>query len=126
MTRGVYSLGPVPSDDISGAEGLGAQEDNTATTLAYSRHEVEMVSHLMKRVTGVGFRMDTVPPQSAKPVSESVAGDFNLLAEGFGTNALVHLLFEVVRTVPGGDGVDRGAGDSPTSQGAGRPGVGAG
>ena len=101
FVRGVYSLGPVPSDDISGTEGLGAQEDNTATTLAYSRREVEMVSHLMKRVTGVGFRMDTVPPQSLKPVSESVAGDFNLLAEGFGTNALVHLLFEVVRTAPG-------------------------
>ena len=55
----------------------------------------------MKRITGVGFRVDTVPPQSAKPVSESVAGDLSLLAEGFGTNALVQLLFEVVRTVPG-------------------------
>ena len=55
----------------------------------------------MKQVTGVGFRVDTVPPQSAKPVSESIAGDFNLSAEGFGTNALVHLLFEVVRTAQG-------------------------
>ena len=81
--------------------GLGLQEDNTATTLAYSRREVEKVSHLMKRITGVGFRVDTVPPQSAKPVSESLAGDLSILAEGFGTNALVHLLFEVVRTLPG-------------------------
>ena len=55
----------------------------------------------MNRITGVGFRVDTVPPQSAKPVSESLAGDFSLLAEGFGTNALVHLLFVMVRTVPG-------------------------
>ena len=101
LTRGVYLLGQESSDDISGASGLGAQEDNTATTLAYSRREVEKVSHLMKRVTGVGFRTDTVPPQSAKPVSESLAGDFSLLAEGFGTNSLVQLLFEVVRAVPG-------------------------
>ena len=93
-------LGPESSDDISGASGLGAQEDDTATTLAYSRLDVEKVSRLMKRITGVGFRVDTVPPQSAKPVSESVVGDLNLLAEGFGTNALVHLLFELVRTVP--------------------------
>ena len=100
LTRGVYMLGSESSDDISGASGLGEQEDNTATTLAYSRHEVEKVSHLMKRITGVGFRVDTVPPRSAKPVSESLAGDFSLLAEGFGTNALVHLLFEIVRTVP--------------------------
>ena len=101
LTRGVYMLGTESSDDISGASGLGEQEDNTATTLAYSRHEVGKVSHLMKRITGVGFRVDTVPPQSAKPVSESLAGDFSILAEGFGTNALVHLLFEIVRTVPG-------------------------
>ena len=101
LTRDVYGLGPESSNDISGASGLGAQEDSTATTLAYSRLEVEKVSHLMKRITDVGFRVDTVPPQSAKPVSESLAGDFSLLAEGFGTNALVHLLFELVRTAPG-------------------------
>ena len=101
LTRGVYMLGPNYSGDISGADGLGVQEDNTATTMAYSRREVERVSHLMKRITGVGFRVDTVPPQSAKPVSESPAGDLSLLAEGFGTNALVHLLFEMVRTAPG-------------------------
>ena len=101
LTRGVYALGTESSDDISGANGLGAQEDNTATTLAYSRREVEKVSHLMRQITGVGFRVDIVPPQSAKPVSESLAGDLSILAEGFGTNALVHLLFEIVRTVPG-------------------------
>ena len=101
LTRDVYTLGPESSDDISGATGLGAQEDNTATTLAYSRPEVEEVSRLMRRVTGVGVRAEMVPPQSVKPVSESVAGDLSLLAEGFGTNALVHPLFEVVRTVPG-------------------------
>jgi energy-coupling factor transporter ATP-binding protein EcfA2 len=101
LTRDVYVLGPVSSNDISGAGGLGKQEESTATTLAYSRQEVEKASRLMKRITDVGFRVDTVPPQSAKPVSESLAGDFSLLAEGFGTNALVHLLFELVRTAPG-------------------------
>ena len=101
LTRDVYVLGPESSNDISGTSGLGAQEDSIATTLAYSRLEVEKVSHLMKRITDVGFRVDTVPPQSAKPVAESLAGDFSLLAEGFGTNALVHLLFELVRTAPG-------------------------
>ena len=101
LTRGVYPLGIEATTDISGAKGLGSQEDKTATTLAYSRRDVEKVSRLMKRVTGVGFRTDTVPPQSAKPVSESKLGDFSLSMEGFGTNALVHLLFEAVRAVPG-------------------------
>ena len=101
LTRDVYELGPESLDDISSVSGLGTQEDDTATTLAYSRLEVEKVSRMMKQVTGVGFRVETVPPQSVKPVSESPAGEISLLAEGFGTNALVHLLFEVVRTVPG-------------------------
>ncbi len=101
LALGLYPLGPTLSEDISNAGGLGKQEEDTATTLAYSRREVEKVSYLMKQVTGVGFRADTVPPQSAKPVSESPAGDFSLTAEGFGTNTLVHLLFEVVRAVPG-------------------------
>ena len=100
LTRDVYELGPESIFDISGVSGLGTQEDDTATTLAYSRQEVEKVSLLMKQVTGVGFRVETVPPQSAKPVSETPAGEFSLLVEGFGTNALVQLLFEVVRTVP--------------------------
>ena len=101
LTRDVYTLGPESSDDISSASGLGTQEDNTATTLAYSRPEVEKVSLLMKRITDVGVRAEIVPSQSVKPVSESHAGDISLLAEGFGTNALVQLLFEVVRTAPG-------------------------
>ena len=100
LTKGAYPLGPAPSDNLSSVSGLGAQEDNTATTLVYSRPEVEKVSYLMKKITGVGFRVDTIPPQSVEPVSESLAGDFSLLAEGFGTNALVHLLFEMVRAAP--------------------------
>ena len=101
LTRYVYELGPESLHDISGVSGLGTQEDDIATTLTYSRLEVEKVSRMMKVVTGVGFRVEIVPPQSAKPVSNSPAGDLSLLAEGFGSNALVHLLFEVVRTVPG-------------------------
>ena len=101
LGRGTYGLGPQSSVDIPNAEGLGQQEEAVATTLAYSRRDVEKASDLMKRVTGVGFRTDTVPPQSAKPISESSVGDFSLLAEGFGTNTLVHLLFEMVRAVPG-------------------------
>lgn len=101
LTRDLYALGPAYSRDISGARGLGTREESTATTFAYSRSEVDRVSQLMKRITGVGFRVDTVPPQSARPVSETLAGEFGLVAEGFGTNALAHLLFELVRAVPG-------------------------
>ena len=101
LSRGLYSLGPEPSAGISSAGGLGKQEEAIATTLGYSQREVEKVSGLMKRVTGVGFRTDTVPPQSVMLRSESPAGEVSLVSEGFGTNALVLLLFELVRAVPG-------------------------
>ncbi len=101
LSRGLYSLGPQPSKSISSAGGLGKQEENIATTLGYSQHHVEKVSKLMNRVTGVGFRTDTVPPQSVMLRSESLSGDTSLMSEGFGTNTLVALLFELVRAVPG-------------------------
>lgn len=101
LTRGAYQLGHQGSVDISSAHGLGQQEEDIATTLAYSRSDVEKVSGLMKLVTGVGFRTGTVGPVSARPVSESPAGEFSLVAEGFGTNTLVHLLFELSRAVSG-------------------------
>ena len=101
LSRGIYRLGAEPSVGISSAGGLGKQEEDIATTLGYSRREVEKVSDLMKRVTGVGFRTNTVPPQSVMLLSESPVGEVNLVAEGFGTNAVVPLLFELVRAVPG-------------------------
>ena len=101
LSRGLYQLGAELSMGISSADGLGKQEEDIATTLGYSRREVEKVSNLMKRVTGVGFRTDTVPPQSVMLLSESPAGEVSLVAEGFGTNTLVPLLFELVRSVPG-------------------------
>ena len=101
LSRGLYQLGAELSMSISSADGLGKQEEDIATTLGYSRREVEKVSNLMKRVTGVGFRTDTVPPQSVMLLSESPAGEVSLVAEGFGTNTLVPLLFELVRSVPG-------------------------
>lgn len=101
LSRGLYPLGTVLPSDFSSAAGLGKQEEDIATTLGYSQREVQKVSSLMKRVTGVGFRTDTVPPQSVMLRSESSAGETSLVAEGFGTNTLVPLLFEVVRAVPG-------------------------
>ncbi len=102
LTRGVYPLGHQPSHDISAAKGLGQQEEDIATTFAYYNDEQKRaVSALMQKVTKVGFRTDLVPDQSVKPVSETKSGVFSLVVEGFGTNALVQLLFEVVRAVPG-------------------------
>ena len=99
--RRIYPLGPEPHDEISSAAGLSAQEDAMATTMAYSAAEMVRVSDWMKQVTGVGLKTDMVPPQSVKPVSTTLLGESSLLSEGFGTNALVQLLFELSRASNG-------------------------
>ncbi len=101
LARQVYQLGPRLVNDISHVNGLGQQEEDTATSLVYSSSDVSKISDWMKEVTGVGFRMDMVPPVSTKPVSLAPAGEVSLVAEGFGTNALVRLLFELARAERG-------------------------
>ena len=101
LGRRIYPLGIEPHDEILPADGLSAQEAAMATTMAYSAAEVSQVSDWMKQVTGVGLKAEIVPPQSVKPVSTTPLGSPSLLSEGFGTNALVQLLFELTRAQSG-------------------------
>ena len=101
LVRQTYRLGEATSSDIIVTAGLSQQEDEVVTTLAYSDAVVSKVSHWIKQVTGVGFKTSLVPPQSVKPVSITPTGEVSLTAEGFGTNALVQLLFELARAVEG-------------------------
>ena len=91
-----YPLSEYPMDDIPlTAESL--PEGDVASTLQYSTFDVVKVSHYMQQITGVGFNTRVVPPQSVKLLSLTPAGPVGLVAEGSGTNALVRLLFELVR-----------------------------
>ena len=101
FARQTYTLGRDSAEDITTTEGLGQQEEQAATTLAYSDLMVSKVSGWMEQVTGVGFKMPLIPPQSIKPVSITSTGEVSLTAEGFGTNALVQLLFELARAEEG-------------------------
>ena len=96
FNRNQYPLGIHAMDDIPlNSESL--PEGDAASTLQYSIFEVEKVSQYMKQITGVGFNTRVVPPQSVKLLSITPAGLVGLVAEGSGTNALVRLLFELVR-----------------------------
>ena len=96
FNRNQYPLSEYPMDDIPlTAESL--PEGDAASTLQYSIHEVVRVSQYMQQITEVGFNTRVVPPRSVKLLSITPAGPVGLVAEGFGTNALVRLLFELVR-----------------------------
>ena len=119
LSRRTYPLGSQLHSEILSDQGLSAQEDAIATTLAYSEPEMIRVSNWMIQVTGVGVRAGIVPPQMIKPVSVTSSIQPSLLAEGSGTNALVHLLFELARARSGATGPHRRARDSPAPR---RPG----
>jgi energy-coupling factor transporter ATP-binding protein EcfA2 len=96
FNRNQYPLSEYPMDDIPlTAESL--PEGDAASTLQYSIFDVVKVSQYMQQITGVGFSIRVVPPQSVKLLSLTPAGPVGLVAEGSGTNALVRLLFELVR-----------------------------
>jgi len=59
------------------------------------------LSSLLKRVTGVGLRADIVPDRSVEINALTATGDVNIVAEGFGTNALILLFQQLVRAKEG-------------------------
>ena len=88
-------------DDVSLLGGLTQQERQTATNLVYSRSLENRVSSLIEKVTGVGLRADTIPPQSIAVKAVSPVGEVNVVSEGFGTNALILLSLQMVSSVRG-------------------------
>ena len=101
LTRPVYRLGDHIAFDVAMQEGFTQQENQTATNLGYSSSEIQRISSMIKRITGVGLRVDTVPPQSVEVKSTTPLRAFNMTAEGFGTNSLILLLLQLVSTENG-------------------------
>ena len=101
LSSQIYPLGPEAVEHIA-TKDLNQQQNDVISTLAYSGESVpSKLSSWMTQVTGVGFKTNLVPSRSVKPVSITSSGEVGLVAEGFGTNALVHLLLELARTEPG-------------------------
>ena len=96
LVRPTYQLMSEKYEDVSLAGGLSSQEDQSASNLGYSRSLEGAVSGWLRRVTGTGLRADTVPPQSVEIKALAPVGDVNIVTEGFGTNALILLLLQLV------------------------------
>lgn len=98
LVRHVYQEGDDSVEDVSLTQGLSNQEEQLATNLGYSRNLESELSTLLKRVTRVGLRTDHVPPRSLEVKSLASGGDVNIVAEGFGANALILLLHQLIKT----------------------------
>ncbi|MDA1347587.1 MAG: AAA family ATPase [Chloroflexi bacterium] len=96
FVRPEFQLGNDVVSDISIAGGLSDSEKQLATNLAYTRRVEEDISELLGKVTGVGLRTDVVPDRSIRVYALAPTGDVNMVMEGFGSNALVSLLWQLV------------------------------
>ena len=96
LVRPRYPLGDDFAENVSLGAGLSGQEEQTATNLGYSRSSEESLSRLLTKVTGIGLRAETVPPQSVEVSAIAPSGPVNMVAEGFGTNSLILLFHQLI------------------------------
>lgn len=101
LVRPRYNLGSQKVDDVSAVRGLSELEVQIATNLAYSRYTEERISELLRRITGIGLRTDIVPSQAVEVIGLTNTGEVNMVMEGFGSNALILLLLQLVTTING-------------------------
>ena len=97
----VHRLGNRYEEHIPLDQGLDAYESQLATNLGYERRMEETLSALLKKITGTGLRAETVPPQSVEIKSLSPSGPVNMVWEGFGANALIQLLLQLITAKDG-------------------------
>ena len=96
LARPTYALGDSYVEYITSLQGLGVQEEQLATNLVYARLSEERLSNLLHQVTGTGLRAETVPSRAVEVKSLTPSGAVNMVAEGFGANALIQLFHQLI------------------------------
>ena len=100
FVRPNYSLRNDSSEEISLDVGLSDLEEQLATNLVYSV-PTERLSTLVEKVTGIGLSTKMVPGRKVEIKSLTSTGAVNIVAEGFGTNALVQVLLQLITAKKG-------------------------
>ena len=95
LVRPLYELGNDYQEQISLLDGFGAQEEQLATNLVYSR-PVEEICPNIKKVTGTGFAPKPSLARLVEVKSLTPSGAVNIVAEGFGSNTLIQLLHQLI------------------------------
>ena len=101
LVRPDYPLGDDTAEDISIADGLSRQEEQTATNLGYGRELENTLSEWLQVVAGIKLRASVIPTRSVKVEAQSSIGAINIVAEGFGSNALIPLFMQLAHASNG-------------------------
>lgn len=105
FARSTYQLWPQGLSEIEPIRSHDDLSAGIASTLAYEKKETEeKVSEWVKRVTGVPIEHKLVPgPQvGIRSTSLLLQQDVSIVNEGFGTNQLTFLMFQLAKTLPDG------------------------
>ena len=100
FVRPSYPLGQEPSEEISLTKGLSELEELLATNLVYST-PMQQLSALVEKVTGTGLDTKMIPGRRVEVKSLAPNGTVNIVAEGFGTNALIQLFLQLIASQKG-------------------------
>ena len=100
LVKPTYELGG-ERRELTLQRGLDAYVGQLATNLGYSRAMEESISSALKKVTETGLRVEPVPSNSVEVKSLMPFGTVNIVAEGFGTNALILLFHQLLSAVKG-------------------------
>lgn len=96
LTKVSYALDDRVLKQIPTQKGLGYQEDKVPTNLAYRRDAEEALSEMIERVAGIGLQAEVIPDKQVSVKSVTPSGPVNIVSEGFGANALIQLLHQLI------------------------------
>ena len=98
--RPSYPLGEEATAAVSLNEGLSDLEEQLATNLVYCT-PMQQLSSLIEKVTGTGLDTKMIPGRKVEIKSLVSTGAVNIVAEGFGANALIQLFHQLITAEPG-------------------------
>ena len=75
---------------------MASKKNSWRQTLSIARLSEERLSNLLHQVTGTGLRAETVPSRAVEVKSLTPSGAVNMVAEGFGANALIQLFHQLI------------------------------
>ena len=101
LVRPAYPLGTDTVEDVSLVDGLTGQEEQIATNLGYARELEARLSDWLRRVTDVTVRGRVIPPGAVAVEAITGVGAVPIVAEGFGTNALILLFMQLASASKG-------------------------
>lgn len=82
-------------EPIGFGSGLGIQEELLTSNLGLSRGLEQNLSNWLREITGVGMEVHPVEGRQLAPLAVTELGSVGMVSEGFGTNSLLLLLYQL-------------------------------